>query len=85
MQLIEDWNGDQVPVRRSRGGVLTFENWEDNVLRGAVTPWPPPDLLKKVRGDVAQKTHFHDVDAAALAAQLDGRISKSQSITAKTS
>jgi hypothetical protein len=77
---IAKWNGEQVPVRRSRGGVLTFERWEDNVLGGP--PWPDA-LLTQVRGYVARPSHFADEDVGALAAHLDGRISKFQSINSE--
>ena len=77
---MKNWNGEPVAVRRSRGGVLTFENWQDNVLGGP--PWPEA-LLRQVRGYVAQRDHFSDDDADALAAQLNGRISKFQSINSE--
>ncbi len=76
MALMDNWNGQPVAVRRSRGGVVTFERWEDNVLGSP--PWPEA-LLGQVRGYVARRCHFADVDAEALAAYLDGRISKFQS------
>ena len=77
MALINDWNGKPVAVRRSRGGVLTFECWEDNVLGSP--PWPEA-LLGQVRGYVARRSHFADDDAIALAKHLGGRISKFQSV-----
>jgi len=42
--VIENWNGEPVAVRRSRGDVLTFERWEDNVL--GAPPWPEALLGK---------------------------------------
>jgi hypothetical protein len=80
MALIENWNGDPVPVRRSRGGALTFERWQDNVLGSP--PWPEA-LLHQVRGYVARRSHFADDDAEALAAHLSGRISKFQSVNSE--
>lgn len=80
MAVIENWNGEPVAVRRSRGGVLTFERWEDNVL--GTPPWPDP-LLGQVRGYVARRGHFADADAEALAEHLDGRISKFQSVNSE--
>ncbi len=80
--IVKDWNGNDVAVRRSRGGVLTFERWEDNVLRGDLNPWPPEQLLKQVRGYVGHRDHFDAEDADALAADL-GRISKIQSINSE--
>jgi hypothetical protein len=80
MAVIESWNGRPVAIRRSRGGVLTFERWQDNVLGSP--PWPEA-LLEQVRGYVARRSHFTDDDAVALGAQLDGRISKFQSINSE--
>jgi len=80
MAMIENWNGDPVSVRRSRGGVLTFERWEDNVLGSP--PWPRT-LLEQIHGYVARSTHFDDDDAEALAAHLGGRISKFQSVNSE--
>lgn len=80
MALTQNWNGEPVAVRRSRGGVLTFERWEDNVL--GTPPWPTA-LVAQVRGYVAPRSHFADADAEALAAHLDGRISKFQSVNSE--
>jgi hypothetical protein len=80
MAVHDDWNDEPVAIRRSRGGVLTFERWEDNVL--GAPPWPEA-LLGQVRGYVAQQNHFSDVDAEALAAHLGDRISKFQSINSE--
>ena len=80
MAVIENWNGQPVAVRRSRGGVLTFERWEDNVLGSP--PWPEA-LLGQVRGYAARRSHSAADDAQALAAHLDGRISKFQSFNSE--
>jgi hypothetical protein len=63
--------------------VLTFERWEDNVLRGDVSPWPPHALYDQVIGYVARRDHFDTDDAVALAAHLGGRISKVQSVNSE--
>jgi hypothetical protein len=80
MTTIENWNGTSTAVRYSRGGVLTFERWEDNVL--GLPPWPEA-LLRQVRGYVGQARYFSDEDAAALSSPLGGRISKFQSINSE--
>lgn len=77
---MDNWNGKRIAVRRSRGGILTFERWEDNVLGSP--PWPNA-LLGQVRGYVARRDHFADDDAEALAAHLGGRISKFQSVNSE--
>jgi hypothetical protein len=80
---VKNWNGQEIPVRRSRGGVLTFERWEDNVLRGDAEPWPPAQLLKQVTGYASKLEHFDPADADALEADLAGRISRFQSINSE--
>lgn len=80
MAVMNNWNGEPVAVRRSRGGVLTFERWEDNVLGSP--PWPER-LLRQVRGYVGDRDHFAADDAEALAGRLDGRISKFQSVNSE--
>jgi hypothetical protein len=82
---IKDWNGDTVPVRRSAGptAVLTFERWEDHVLRGQATPWPPPDLLKQVTAYRARDSHFAPADAEGLMVALGGMISRFQSVNSE--
>lgn len=82
MSSIENWNGDVVPVRRSRGGVLTLERWQDNVVRGALDQWPPEALVRQVGGYVGRPAHFDPKDAEALSAQL-GKISRFQSINSE--
>jgi hypothetical protein len=43
-----DWRGAEVEVAKSAGGVLALANpWED-VVRGGVLPWPPPELIQKL-------------------------------------
>jgi hypothetical protein len=76
MDWMDDWNGQPVAVCRSRGSVLTFQRWQDNVVGSS--PWPDA-LLHQVRSYVARHDHFAKEDAEALGAQLGGRISKFQS------
>ena len=80
MRLVGDWNGQAVPVRYSRGGVLTFELWEHNVLGSP--PWPEA-LLRQVNGHTAQPRWFAQEDLPALTAHLDGRISRFQSVNSE--
>lgn len=82
MAVIESWNGSPVSVRRSRGGVVTFECWQDNVLRLGDAPWPP-ELLKQVTGYRARREHFDPDDADALGAELGGTISRYQSLNSE--
>jgi hypothetical protein len=42
MESIENWRGELIPVARSRGGVVACADPFANLLRGDVSPWPPP-------------------------------------------
>src|SRR3954453_9225171 len=83
MEMIDDWNGSPVTVRRSAGSgqVAYVEKWDRNVMRAGDQPWPAW-LLKQVRGYVAHRSWFSDEDADALAADL-GVISKFQSFNSE--
>jgi hypothetical protein len=48
MESIENWRGELIPVARSRGGVVACADPLANVLRGDVSPWPPPELVQKL-------------------------------------
>ena len=76
MRLVGNWNGQAVPVRSSRGGVLTFERWEDNVLGSP--PWPDW-LVRHVRDNTAEPGAFAEEDREKLMANLGDRISTFQS------
>ena len=74
MGVMNNWRGEPVAVRRSRGGVLTFENWQDNVLGGPSWPegllgqvWSAAWALRGATGrPLAEQIH------AALLARPDG-------------
>jgi hypothetical protein len=43
-----DWNNRPITLGRSVGGVLACQNPWDGLVRGDVTPWPPPELVQKL-------------------------------------
>jgi hypothetical protein len=49
LKTITNWTGaGSLPVAESAGGVLaTLVPW-DNLIRGVVEPWPPPELTQKL-------------------------------------
>jgi hypothetical protein len=46
-ETLGDWNGRQIPVARTRGGVIVVLDPSDNLVRGGVVPWPPPEVVQK--------------------------------------
>ena len=47
-QKIENWNGKEIKVTTSRGGVLAIENPYDNLISTGISPWPPPEIVQKL-------------------------------------
>lgn len=64
LETIADWNGRMIPIARSRGGTLVTARADDNVVRGNVAPWMPPELVQKAYQGRAK----FDGAAAALSA-----------------
>ena len=46
--LIPDWQGAEIHVARSRGGVLAVQDPWENVVRTGISPWPTPELIQKI-------------------------------------
>jgi hypothetical protein len=47
MQIL-NWQGRQISVAKSAGGVLAVADPWDNVVTTGVRPWPPPELIQKL-------------------------------------
>lgn len=49
MKSIEHWSGEgSIEVAENVGGVLATVDPFANLIRGGVSPWPPPELLQKL-------------------------------------
>jgi hypothetical protein len=48
MATMPDWNGRDILVARSRGGVLAVADFSDNLIRVDGVPWPPPPVVQKL-------------------------------------
>ena len=81
MTIIPDWNGREIEVATSAGGVLATVNPWDNVVRTAVAPWPPPELLQKAYHS-RQVRAYQDADAE-LATRTFGYYSDLQSLNSE--
>jgi hypothetical protein len=46
-ETIEDWNGREIAVVRSKGGVIAVCDF-DNLIRDDRLPWPPPPVVQKL-------------------------------------
>ena len=81
MSRLLDWNGVEIEVASSRGGVLaTVDAWE-NLIRTDIYPWPPPELLQKLYGS-QHSTHFSSEDGI-LATRRCGFYSDLQSLNSE--
>lgn len=46
---IANWKGEPVQVVASKGGVLAALSPFDNLIKGGVEPWPPPEIVQRFR------------------------------------
>jgi hypothetical protein len=76
--MVQNWNGEPARAVRSRGGVTSFVDYRDNLIRDLDCSWPPPELLQKLcRSD--RSSAFLAEDQAALTEEL-GYYSDLQSV-----
>jgi hypothetical protein len=71
METINDWNGKAIRVCRSKGKsrTLALINPLEDLLRGGVPLWPPPEITQKLY----QRNHLRDYpeeDHSALQSYL---------------
>lgn len=45
---MQDWNGREIEVGQSRGGVLAVANYSENLIRPNGRPWPPSAIVQKL-------------------------------------
>lgn len=69
MTRIAGWNGVEIQVATSAGGVLAAVNPWDNLVRTGVTPWPPPELIQKLYQS-RQARAFRDAELQAATSTL---------------
>lgn len=67
---LRDWLGRPVKAARSVGGVLAFRSAWDGVMRGDVTPWPPPELVQKIYQS-RQARAYRGAELAMVTAEHD--------------
>ena len=48
MKTVEDWRGRTIQLGESGGGVRAFEEPDGGLVRGAVAPWPAPEIVQKL-------------------------------------
>jgi hypothetical protein len=46
--IVKNWKGKDIKIVRSRGGVRSVCNYEDNIIIPYKTVWPHPDIVKKL-------------------------------------
>lgn len=66
-EIVPDWNGRDVRIVRSNGGVKATVDLFDNVLRGDIHPWPPPEIVQKCYGSDTHR--FFSTESAAAASE----------------
>lgn len=73
-----DWNGREIEVARSRGGVLAAADFSDNLIRVDGIPWPPPSVVQKLYE--SRQARAFDGDELTVATRLLGVYSDLQSL-----
>src|SRR5215469_11562857 len=48
ISALKDWNNKIVSAVRSKGGVIAFPDFADNLLRIDRGAWPPPEVMQKL-------------------------------------
>ena len=67
MKTLPNWNGDDVILANSKGGVLAFTEPLEGLLRGNVEVWPPPEILQKLY----KSNHEKDYEGEDLVAVVE--------------
>jgi hypothetical protein len=66
---MRNWLGDAIEVCRSARGTLAVADPNDNLVRGGVTPWPPPEIVQKLYQS-RQVRAFHGSDRERVTKKL---------------
>jgi len=45
---IKDWNGKEIPLAVSKGGVRVVAHPFDNLIQTGCDPWPPSEIIQKL-------------------------------------
>lgn len=69
VRTLLDWNGHEVALAESKGGVLAFADPFAGLLRGDVEVWPPPEVVQKLYKSRHQRS-FQNEDLEAVKQRL---------------
>jgi hypothetical protein len=61
---VADWNGREIEIVRSKGGVHAVCDFNDNLIRDDRLPWPPPPIVQKLYASTHAKAFADDLPAA---------------------
>jgi hypothetical protein len=67
--MVRNWLGDEIEVGRSKGGTLAVADPGDNLVKGGVSPWPPPEIVQKMYQS-RQVRAFHGPDRELVTKKL---------------
>lgn len=45
---MKDWNGKEIQIAHSKGGVIVVSNPLDNLISTGINPWPTSEILQKL-------------------------------------
>ena len=78
MLTTRSWDGRAIELAESRRGVLAVTAVEDNLVKGGVEPWPPPEIIQKLYR--SNQTRAFDGRNQSLITQKHGYYCDLQSI-----
>jgi hypothetical protein len=52
---MKNWNGEEVEVAQSRGGVIVLVNPYHNLISTRISPWPPSEVVQKLYNSRQQR------------------------------
>ena len=66
---MRDWNGREIEVGQSRGGVIAVADYSDNLIRRNGRPWPPSAIVQKLYKS-GQVRSFDDMNRLVVSSHL---------------
>lgn len=58
---MKDWNGKDIEIMRSSGGVIATKNPFDNLIKTEMHPFPPPEIVQKLYESIQKRAFAEEV------------------------
>lgn len=67
--MFADWNGNKIEIGKSRRGVIAVSHPFENLIKGDIALWPPPEIIQKMYSSNQAKA-FENDDYKAVTRRL---------------